>query len=63
VEHKGTWNVVNEREVRCGTLKFIRESKVRESTLPSNNPFRKLAPIMRLRSAKEVKPSLLATGV
>jgi hypothetical protein len=61
--HRGTWKEITEREVHCGTLKFISESKVGESTLPTNNPFKKLAPILRLRSAKETSPSLLVAGV
>lgn len=42
-----------EREVRYGTLKFINESKVRESTVPINNPFKKFASILCLRFANE----------
>lgn len=42
VVHNGTRNVVVKRNVRCGTLNFIKESKVRESTLLANNPLKRL---------------------
>lgn len=49
--------IVVEREVRCGTLNFIKESKVGEPIILANNPFKKFLPMFRLRSANEVKPN------
>lgn len=42
------------QEIRFWTLKYIHDSNVGESTLPSNNPFKKYTPIISLRSVNKV---------
>jgi len=45
------------------TLKCIKESKVKKSTLPAKKSFNKIALIMRLSSVNETKLNWLATKV
>lgn len=58
----GTYKREVVRLKRRGTLKQISETSVGDINVSFNNPSMNLIPVACLRPAKEVRPSIIATG-